>query len=582
MRLAARMQKKQWHILPADRLAGQLAYELKISPLLAQALVNRGVKSPDEAKSFLTPKLNELIEPESMPGINTAVSRIEKAIKEKQKIVIYGDYDVDGITAVAILLGLFKLFDADVDYYIPHRVDEGYGLNIEAVEQIAGSGAKLLISVDCGITAFESAAAAKANGVDFIITDHHRPADDGSLPDAVAIVHPNLDENYPVQSSAGATVAFKLAWAVINRLKGSGATPQHLRQFLINATIFAAMGTIADVIEMRGENRTICSFGLQAFGESGLPGIKALVNAANLTSRTIDSFHIGFCLAPMLNAAGRMGHARLAVELLTCDNDIKAMRITEYLKQQNKQRQQLEKKIYRNACDMINSLGLDRTERKSIVLASSDWHIGVIGIVASRLVDKYYKPAILFNTAGGKAQGSARSIEGFDILEAIAACGSELISFGGHAMAAGLKADADKIDRFAAAFENYAAENWNANEFVSRLEIDTVCRLSDLSVPLVKSLAMLGPFGRGNRAPIFAARGVRLAASPRRVGQNGEHLQLTICDNSASARCIGFNTAHLEKKLLENEFFSIAFKPQIDNFYGEPAVQLVLNDIQFE
>lgn len=582
MRLTARMQKKQWHILPADSSAGQLACELKIPPLLAQALINRGVKSPDEAKSFLNPKLNELIEPELMPGINAAVDRIEKAVKDKQKITIYGDYDVDGITAVAILLGLFKLLDADVDYYIPHRIDEGYGLNPEAVEQIAQSGAKLLISVDCGITAFESALAAKTKGIDLIITDHHRPASDGSLPQALAIVHPNLDENYPAQTNAGATVAFKLAWAVINRFKGAGATPQHLRQFLINATIFAAMGTIADVIDMRGENRIISSFGLRAFAESGLPGMKALLDAARLTTQTIDSFHIGFCLAPMLNAAGRMGHARLAVELLTCDNNIRAIRIAEYLKEQNKQRQQYEKKIYKHACALISSSGLDHPDRKTIVLASSDWHTGVIGIVASRLVDKYYKPAILFNIADGKAQGSARSIERFDILAAINACSSELSSFGGHAMAAGLTIDAEKIDAFIQAFENYAAENWNTDDFVSRVEIDAVCKLAELTVPFVKSLATLGPFGRGNPSPIFAARGVRLVASPRRVGSDSEHLQVAVCDSGANARCIGFNMAHLEKKLLENEFFNIAFEPQIDNFYGQPSVQLVLNDIQFE
>jgi single-stranded-DNA-specific exonuclease len=582
MRLTARTQKKLWHILPADILAGQLANELKIPPLLAQVLINRGVKNPDEAKSFLNPRLNELIEPELMPGIGAAVDRIEKAVKDKQKITVYGDYDVDGITAVAILLGLFKLLAADVDYYIPHRIDEGYGLNIEAVEQIAQSGTKLLISVDCGITAFESALAAKAKGVDLIITDHHRLSGDGSVPQAAAIVHPNLDKNYPAQSNAGATVAFKLAWAVINRFKGSGATPQHLKQFLINATIFAAMGTIADITEMRGENRIISSFGLRAFAESGLAGMKALVDAANLAKTTIDSFHIGFCLAPILNAAGRMGHARLAVELLTCDNDIKAMRIAEYLKQQNKQRQLLEKKIYKHTCDMISSAGLDQADKKTIVLSSSEWHTGVIGIVASRLVDRYYKPAILFNTSSGKAQGSARSIEGFDILEAITACSSQLNSFGGHALAAGMTIDIDKINSFAAAFENYAAANWNADEFISRLEIDAVCRLSDLSEPCVKSLAMLEPFGRGNRAPIFAARGVRLVASPRKVGQNGEHLQLVVCDNSANARCIGFSMAQMEKKLLENEFFSIAFEPQIDNFYGESTVQLVLKDIQFE
>ncbi len=576
------MQKKIWHILPVDSAAGQLGSELNVSPLLGQTLINRGVKNADEAKSFLNPKLSELIEPERMPGIAAAVNRIEKAVNDKEKIVIYGDYDVDGITAVTILLGLFKLLGANVDYYIPHRIDEGYGLNTEAIEQITQSGANVLISVDCGITAFKSALVAKDNNIDLIITDHHRPASDGSVPQAVAIVHPNLDENYPAQENAGATVAFKLAWAVINRLKGTEATPEHLKQFLVNATILAAMGTIADVISIRGENRIISSFGLRAFSESELPGIKALVDAARLTSQTIDSFHIGYCLAPMLNAAGRMGHARLAVELLASDNSIKAIRIAEYLKQQNKQRQQLEKKIYKHACTMMSSTGLDHPDRKTIVLASGDWHTGVIGIVASRLVDKYYKPAILFNISNGKAQGSARSIEGFDLLVAITACSSELNSFGGHAMAAGLTIDADKIEEFSETLENYAAENWNISEVVGKLEIDALCGLKDLTVPFVKSLATLGPFGRGNPTPIFAAKGVRLVASPKKVGRTGDHLQIAVCDSGGQVRCIGFNMAHLEKKLLENEFFNIAFEPQIDNFYGQPAVQLVLSDLQFE
>ena len=582
MRLAPRMRKKQWHILPADTLSAQLADELKITPLLAQVLINRGVKSSQEAKSFLNPRLNDLIEPELMPGVKAAVDRIEKAVKDKEKITIYGDYDVDGITAVAILLGLFKLLDAEVDFYIPHRIDEGYGLNIEAVEQIVQSGAKLLITVDCGITAFGSALAAKQKGIDLIITDHHRPAPDGSLPPAVAIVHPNLDENYPSQSTAGATVAFKLAWAVVNRFKGAKAASHHLRQFLVNSTIFAAMGTIADVVDVRDENRIISSFGLRATAGSGLPGIDALIDAAGIKGQAIDSFHIGYCLAPMLNAAGRMGHARLAVELLTSDTPVKAVRIAEYLKQQNKQRQQIEKKIFKHACEMISTLGFDHPDRRTIVLASDEWHTGVIGIVASRLVDKYYRPAIMFNVADGKAQGSARSIEGFDILGAITACGSQLNSFGGHAMAAGLTIDADKIDNFIKGFENYAAQNWKTAEFVDRLEIDAVCSLRDLSIPAVQSLSMLGPFGRGNPSPIFVARGVRLVAPPRKVGQDGDHLQLAVCDSGASARCIGFSMAHLEKKLLENEFFNIAFEPKVDNFYGHPSVQLVLSDIQFE
>jgi len=582
MRLAARMQKRQWHILPADPIAGQLVDALKIPPVLAQVLVNRQVKTAEAAKIFLNPKLNDLIEPERLPGIKVAVDRIEKAVKEKQKITIYGDYDVDGITAVSILHGLFRLLGAEIDYYIPHRVDEGYGLNVEAIDQIVRSGAKLLISVDCGITAFDSALAAKDKGIDLIITDHHRPSPDGRLPHAVAIVHPNLDKDYPAQSSSGATVAFKLAWAVVNRLKGSAATPQHLRQFLINATVFAAMGTIADVVDLREENRIISSFGLRAISESCLPGIEALIGAAGIKGQTIDSFHMGFCLAPVLNAAGRMGHARLAVELLTSDNKLKAIRIAEYLKEQNKQRQQLEKKIFKHACSMMTEQGLDHPDRKTIVLASGEWHTGVIGIVASRLIDKFYKPTIMFNITNDKAQGSARSIEGFDVLAGITACGEYLNTFGGHAMAAGLTIDAAKIDDFSQAFENYAAANWNDAEFTSRLEIDAVCSLKDLSVPTVRLLTTLGPFGRGNPAPVFVVRGVRLTASPRRVGINGEHLQLAICDSAANVRCIGFNMAHLEKKLLENEFFNIAFEPQVDNFYGDPSVQLVLSDIQFE
>jgi single-stranded-DNA-specific exonuclease len=576
------MQKKQWHILPADPIAGQLVDALKIPPLLAQVLVNRHIKTPEQAKYFLNPKLNDLLEPELMPGIIAAVDRIEKAVKEKQKITVYGDYDVDGITAVSILLGLFQLLGAEVDYYIPHRVDEGYGLNIEAIDQIARAGTKLLITVDCGITAFGSALAARDKGLDLIITDHHRPSADGKLPHAVAIVHPNLDKNYPGQSSSGATVAFKLAWAVVNRIKGAAATPQHLRQFLINATVFAAMGTIADVVDLRDENRIISSFGLRAISESTLPGIEALISAAGVKGKTIDSFHIGFCLAPVLNAAGRMGHARLAVELLTSDNSLKALRIAEYLKEQNKQRQQLEKKIFKHACSIIAEQGIDHPDRKTIVLSSDQWHTGVIGIVAARLIDKYYKPAILFNVTNAKAQGSARSIEGFDILAAITACSQHLNSFGGHAMAAGLTIDVDKIDAFCEDFENYAAANWNEEEFTSRLDIDAVCSLADLSVPTVKAFSSLGPFGCGNPSPVFVVKGVRLNASPRRVGVSGEHLQLAVGDNTASVRCIGFNMFHLEKKLLENEFFNIAFEPQIDTFYGDPAVQLVLNDIQFE
>ncbi|MCD4831375.1 MAG: single-stranded-DNA-specific exonuclease RecJ [Anaerohalosphaeraceae bacterium] len=574
------MQKKQWQIKPADKSAPALAKELNVSPLMAQILINRGAGTAKIACEFLNPKLNDLLAPEKMPGAEKAVERIAKAIKNEEKITIYGDYDVDGITSVSILTGLFDLLGAKSDYYIPHRIDEGYGLNTEAIEKIAQKGTKLVITVDCGITAFNTAAQAARLGLDLIITDHHRPKGGNEYPEAVAIVHPQLEPDYPTPYSAGAMVAFKLAWAVVNKLKGPGKTSPQLREFLINATIFAAMGTIADVIDLRGENRIISSFGLRGITDSKLPGLAALIDVARLTNEKIDSYHIGYCLSPILNAAGRMGHARLAVELLTSDSQIKAMRIAEYLKEQNKQRQQIERKIFKQVCDMISKSGLDMPHRKSIVIGSGDWHTGVIGIVASRVIDKYYRPTILFNISDGKAQASARSIEGFDILEAIKACSENLLSYGGHAMAAGLTLKAENLDKFAQDFEEYACRNWQ-EDFTSNLEIDAVCSLGDLEIASAKAIANLGPFGKGNPEPVFVTKGVRLTAAPRKVGQHSDHLQITICDNSGSFRCIGFRMANLEKKLQENEFFNVAYKTKIDSYYGTENIQLILSDIQF-
>jgi single-stranded-DNA-specific exonuclease len=579
-------QKKRWVIQPADSRSTQLAKSLKVSPLLAQVLINRGITDVQDGSIFLQPRLTQLIDPQLMPGIEPAVQRVKHAIKTKEKITIYGDYDVDGITGVAILWQILKLLGADVDYYIPHRIDEGYGLNAEAVQLLAKSGAKLLITVDCGATAFRSAALAGELGLDLIITDHHQF--EAELPPAAAIVHPALEKNYPNQDSAGAMVAFKLAWAIANEFNltpsGSqrGKLEPRLREFMINATSLAAMGTIADIVDLRGENRILASYGLQALPECGLCGIHALIESAGLTGKGLDSFDIGFRLAPMLNAAGRMGHARLAVELLTGDSQTRAVEIAQYLKDQNTQRQQCERKIFKQACEMI--AGQDPA-RKSIVLANPDWHTGVIGIVASRIVEKFYRPTIMINTApaeNGIAQGSGRSIPPFDLLGAIRACSQHLIGFGGHEMAAGITIQTEKIDRFAAEFESYAKQNLNENDIAAKLYIDAVAQLSDFRKETVSELQMLGPFGQGNPEPIFATKGVRLACPPRRVGSGGEHLQLTITDNVAAVRCIGFRFANLEKKLLEHECFNVAYQPQINTFNGNSSVEFVLTDIQFE
>ncbi len=579
--------KKQWAIRPPDGRSAELAKSLKVSPLLAQVLINRGLTDAQNASVFLRPKLTQLIDPAEMPGIEPAVHRLKQAIRNKEKITVYGDYDVDGITGVAILWQVLTLLGADVDYYIPHRIDEGYGLNPEAIRTLAKSGTKLLVTVDCGVTAYSSAEFAGQLGLDLIITDHHQIGDQPAceLPKAVAIVHPALKKSYPNQDSAGAMVAFKLAWAIANEFNSGRKLEPTLREFMINATSLAAMGTVADIVDLRGENRILTSYGLKALPECKLSGIQALIESAGLTGHRLDSFHIGFRLAPMLNAAGRMGHARLAVELLTSEKPMRSMQIAEYLKGQNNQRQQYDRKIFKQACEMIVERNLHHPDRKSIVLANENWHTGVIGIVASRIVDKFYRPTIMINAAAaenGVAQGSARSIHGFCLLSAIKACSQHLISFGGHKMAAGVTIETEKIDRFAAEFEAYAKENLKEKDVTAKLHIDAVVPLAEFRNEMVSELQMLGPFGEGNPKPVFATKGVRLASPPRRVGAGREHLQLAITDNTAAVRCIGFRFGKLEKKLLESEFFNVAYQPQLNTYNGNTNVEFVLTDIQFE
>ena len=591
------MHKKQWEVRPPDQRSTQLAKSLKISTLLAQLLINRDIADTRQANVFLQPKLSGLIDPSEMPGMKPAVDRLKRAVRNKEKITVYGDYDVDGITGVSILWQVLRLLGADVDYYIPHRIDEGYGLNEEAIQSLSEAGSKLLVTVDCGVTAVNSAELASRLGLDLIITDHHQL--DDQLPQAVAIVHPSLEESYPNKDSAGAMVAFKLAWAIANEFNSGPKLPSDVRAFMINATSLAAMGTIADVVDLRGENRVLASYGLKALPDCELTGIQALIETAGLTGHRLDSFHIGFRLAPMLNAAGRMGHARLAVELLTSDSQVRSMQIAEYLKEQNGQRQRCERKIFKQACEMIVQRDLNHPDRKSIVLAGENWHIGVIGIVASRIVDKYHRPTIMiglpfnnnsqsletseFETAEiGIAQGSARSIPGFCMLSGLRACSENLNTFGGHKMAAGMTIKAEKIETFAAEFETYAKQNLNDDDITTKLHIDAIVPLGQFQKETVRELQMLGPFGEGNPEPVFATKGLRLASPPKRVGTGGEHLQLIVTDSTATIRCIGFGFGRLEKKMLEHEFFNAAYQPQFNTYNGNTNVELVLADIQFE
>jgi len=577
----ARSQKKIWSIVPACDSAADFARALKVSPILAQVLINRGVDDETKAAGFLAPKLVDLITPDLMPGATDAAKRILDAVANNERIAIYGDYDVDGITSVSILWHLLTIMGAQVEYYIPHRIDEGYGLNNEAITQLADTGVNLIITVDCGINAFAAADLAADKGVDLIITDHHQ-IDSGKLPKAVGIVHPLLEESYGNPDSAGAMVAFKLAWAIVKQHIGNRQTPPEFRQYLLNATTLAAIGTIADVVDLRGENRILTSYGLKALPESKLTGIVALIESSGLNDQDIDSYHIAFRLAPMLNAAGRMGHARLAVELLTSESEMRCRDIAEYLKEQNKLRQKCQRDIHKQAKEMIALKGYNHPDRKTIVLAGDAWHSGVIGIVASRIVEDYCRPTILINSQEEICPGSGRSLPGFNMHAAIGECSELLEGFGGHEMAAGLRIQNGKIDEFADAFEKYAAENLKEELLVSTLKIDALCNIGSFNENVIKQLGLLDPAGQGNRKPMFATRGVRLIAPPRKVGAKGDHLQISIRDNTGSVRCIGFNMGRLEKKLQEVDSFSVAYEPKMNHYNGNSTVQFVLEDIQFE
>ena len=571
----------EWSISDFDvEKVEQLAKSLSISRAVAAVLSNRCGFDECAARKFLNPRLSDLIAPEKLSGLKEAADIILKAVADKKKITVYGDYDVDGITSTSILWRLLTMLGADVDYYIPHRVDEGYGLNINSIKEIAKSGTKLIITVDCGITAIEEIKAACELGVDVIITDHHCPAE--KLPEAAAIVHPMLD-GYSNPGCCGAMVAFKLAWGICNIHKGKGKRlDAELKQFLLYATDLATLGTIADVMELVGENRSLTKYGLYSISQSQLPGLKALIQTVGLDGKDIDSTSVAFRIAPLINAAGRIGHARLAVELLTSDNELKSFRIAEYLKQQNNERRKVELQILKEAQILITASGMDHPDKKTLILAADSWHIGVVGIVASRLLDKFYRPTILFHTVDDIAKGSARSIDGFNILEGIAACSKHLIGYGGHAKAAGLTIKTEKIPDFIEDFEAYAKENISDENITQTLKIDGLFNLADFDDRAIFQLEKLAPFGEGNPRPIFASRGVRLMGKPRAIGASGEHLQFAVRDSSGTMACVGFSMASLEKKLLEADYFSIAYEPQINDFRNTKTPQFIIKDIKFD
>ncbi len=570
---------KEWIIQQPWEARQQAGIDWNLSPLVAQLLYNRGVETTEQAKAFLAPQMIDLIPPEILPGNEQAAEIISEVIAEGGKIVLYGDYDVDGITGVAILWHLLKKAGADVSYYVPHRVEEGYGLNSSALKTIIDEGARLIISVDCGITSVAEAQLVADMGARLIITDHHQSQ--AELPAAAAIVHPGLDGNYPNPDLCGAGVAFKLAWLMAQKLTGAPRVSPEYRQFLIDALALAALGTIADVVSLTGENRVIARCGLSMIKESPWPGVRALIDVSGLADSAIDGTAVGFKLAPRINAAGRMGHARLAIDLLTWADENRAREIALYLDEHNRNRQAKQRKYVKQASEMIERAGFDGDTQRAIVLAAEDWHPGIIGIVAARIVDEYNKPTVLISLSNGVGQGSARSIPYFELHKALEDCSEFLVSHGGHAMAAGLRIEEDKIPAFTESFIRRANNSLSGTAIVSKLHIDSVIDLEELSESTVLAINNLGPFGTSNPKPVLASDWLTLAEEPRCVGRGGDHLQCVLRQNGAVIKAIAFGAADQAEQLKEHRKCRVAFEPIINEFKGRRSVEMQVVDFKF-
>lgn len=570
---------QQWRVRGHDAAAARrLCERLGVHRLVGGLLVQRGVTDSSDARRFMHPRLTDLHDPSGLPGAVGAARRMEEAVREGEPIVVYGDYDVDGITAAAILWHVLKLAGGKVTTYVPHRIEEGYGLNDEAVRQLA-KDRPLIVSVDCGITAVEPANTARALGIDLIITDHHEYAlSEQGLPVAHTVVHPRLPgSGYPFGQLCGAGVAFKLAWQFAREHCGSDRLPEEFRGLMMDLLALAALGTITDVVPLVGENRVIATFGLGRIKQTGFAGLNALIEAARLSDERIDTFHVGFVLGPRLNACGRMGHARQAVELLTSAAAEEARRIATFLTEENDRRRAVEKSIFEEAHEKVIRRGYDDPECRAIVLEGEGWHPGVLGIVASRLVESFHRPVVLLSCQDGVAHGSARSVEKVSIFEALQACGHLLSSFGGHRMAAGMKLPCENIEPLRCALIAVMNDVLSVEDLRSVLEIDAECVAGEVDLALCQEVQRLGPFGAQHPAPVFCLRDVVVHQYPQRIGANGQHLRLILRQGQGVLPAIGFGKGLWADELAAGVAVDVAFEPRVNIWQqrGRAEIQIV-------
>ncbi|MFH1797879.1 MAG: single-stranded-DNA-specific exonuclease RecJ [Candidatus Omnitrophota bacterium] len=558
----------KWEVYePNPRLQKVLAESLGVSAACAQILTNRGLTSPEAARDFLFGGLFSCVDPFLMKDMASAVERIHAAVKKSEKILIYGDYDVDGVTSTALLADIFAQLGAEYETFIPNRIDEGYGLNENAVVSASERGIKLIVTVDCGISAVREVERANELGIDVIITDHHE-VKGGNLPPAYAIIDPHqADCGYPFNYLAGVGVAYKLARAL---MKG--------REYIVEEHLdLVALGTIADIVPLNGENRVLTKSGLLKLKNSKRPGLKALMDLAGIDSEKITSRYIGFALAPRINAMGRVGSADVSLELLTCKCQKRAGEIAQILDRENKNRQAIEKDILKQALARAKD-EIDLDSERVIVLASDSWHAGVIGIVASRLTEEYSKPVILIALKEGMGKGSGRGVEGFNLFGAVDSAKEYLLNFGGHKEACGIRIKEEDIEHFRKKI-NETAKEYFEKESVDepRLKIDYSLPFSLLSKKFVNELNALMPHGHGNREPIFSSNRLTVKNTPRTIGRNG----LKFLVSSGSIAC---EAVHFGKKFTvqprQGDIIDLAYTLSINTWNNVDSIQLNIEDLQ--
>ena len=546
-----------------------LAAELRLPEAVCALLARRGYAASDEARRYLRPRLDQLLPPSHLPDMDVAVARISGAIKQGEMILVHGDYDVDGMTSTTILVRTLRALGARVTPFIPRRLEDGYDLSMAGVRAAVSEGAQLVITCDCGTNAVAPARALREAGIDLVIVDHHLPGDE--TPPCVALVNPKrAGSDHPDSELAAAGLAFKLALALT---AANGGREDDVFRMLD----LVALATIADIAPLRGENRVLARFGLKVMADSPNAGLRALIRAAGLEGKPLTAGRVGFVLAPRLNAVGRLGLAIRGVELLTTEDDHAAMALAREFEELNRRRQELDQKTLARALELAARLDLDRT--RGIVLAETGWHPGVIGIVASRVVEEFCRPAVLIALGEHEGKGSGRSIGAFDLHAGLHECRDLLVRFGGHRAAAGITIEPARVDAFAARFNEVATARLAPEDLVPELRVDLEIPLAAATIDFESLLRHLEPFGAGNPAPVFVARGVHLAAPARTIGKRGGHLKLRLADGAAELEAVGWGMGARAATLGPGPL-DVAFRLERDEYNGAIRLQAKLADVR--